>query len=198
MTSQKHVAVYVLGWYVANSTPQSEQCLHGLHHTSSNLIQWQLWSSCHLRLHNVSSDYCAWFYCMFMFMVIWIPHFCCYIVIYSYFIFFVFTFLTKYISLAKCIDINLTLSNSKNYAHALRLIVCCQRKAQNTVKISNIMCIKSQNLNYSRHVLQLPLTNALKPGVKWRMMWLEQLWQAMLQLHLSDQQVYCLLRCNLY
>ena len=63
-------------------------------------------------------------------------------------------------------------------------------------KISNIWCTKSQNLNDSRLVLQLPLPNPLKPGVKSRMkMWLEQRRQAMLQLHLSDQQFYCLLRC---
>ena len=36
-------------------------------------------------------------------------------------------------------------------------------------------------------VLQLPLRNLLKPGVKSRMkVWLEQRRQAMLQLHLSD------------
>ena len=36
-------------------------------------------------------------------------------------------------------------------------------------KISNIRRIKSQNLNVSRLVLQLPLPNPLKPGVKSRM-----------------------------
>ena len=65
-------------------------------------------------------------------------------------------------------------------------------------KICNISGTKSQNLNDSRLVLQLPLPNPLEPGVKFRMkMWLEQRRQVMLQLHLSDQQVYCL-RCVLY
>ena len=58
---------------------------------------------------------------------------------------------------------------------------------------------KSQNFKNSRLVLQLSLPNALKPGVKSRMkMQLEQRRRVMLQLHLSDQQVYCLLKCVLY
>ena len=66
-------------------------------------------------------------------------------------------------------------------------------------KISNIRRINSPNLNVSRLVLQLSLPNPLKPGVKSRMtMLLEQRRQAMLQLHLSDRQFYCLLRCALY
>ena len=66
-------------------------------------------------------------------------------------------------------------------------------------KISNIGRTKSQNLKYSRLVLQLPLPNPLKPGVKSRMkMWLEQCRQAMLQLHLSDRVFYCLLMFVLY
>ena len=45
----------------------------------------------------------------------------------------------------------------------------------------------------------LSLPNPLKPCVKLRMKtWLEQRRQAMLQLHLSDQQFDCLLRCGLY
>ena len=36
-------------------------------------------------------------------------------------------------------------------------------------KISNVRCAKSQNLNDSRLVLQLSLSNLLKPGVKQRM-----------------------------
>ena len=41
--------------------------------------------------------------------------------------------------------------------------------------------------------------NSLKPGVKSRIkMQLEQHQQAMLQLHLNNQQVYCLLSCDLY
>ena len=64
--------------------------------------------------------------------------------------------------------------------------------------ISNIRCPKSQNLNVSCLVLQLSLPNPLKQGVKSRMMYLGQRWQAMLQLHLSDQQVYCLISCDLH
>ena len=52
---------------------------------------------------------------------------------------------------------------------------------------SNISRTESQNLNVSRLVLMLSLPNPLKPGVK-----------SMPQLHLSDQQVYYLLRCGLY
>ena len=47
---------------------------------------------------------------------------------------------------------------------------------------------KFQNLNVSRLVLQLSLPNPMKPGVKSRVnMELEQRWQAMFKLHLSDQ-----------
>ena len=61
-------------------------------------------------------------------------------------------------------------------------------------KTSSINRIKSQNLNVSCILLQLSSLNPLKPGVKLRMkMKLEQL-----QLHLSYQQFYCLLRCDLY
>ena len=65
---------------------------------------------------------------------------------------------------------------------------------------SNIRHIKSQYLDVSqRLILQLSLPNPLKPCVKSRMkMQLEQRRQAMLQLHLSDQQLYCLLRYGLY
>ena len=66
-------------------------------------------------------------------------------------------------------------------------------------KISNKRCTKSQNLNDSCLILQLPLPNPLKPGVKLRMtMQLEQRRQTLLQLHLSNQQVYCPLWCALY
>ena len=62
---------------------------------------------------------------------------------------------------------------------------------------SNIRHTKCQRLNVSCLLLQLSLLNPLKSGVKLRMkMLLEQHWQAMLQLHLSDQQFYCLLRCD--
>ena len=66
-------------------------------------------------------------------------------------------------------------------------------------QISNIRRTKSQTLNVSCLVLQLSLPNPLKPGIKSRKkMLLEQLRQAMLQLHLSDQQFYCLPGCVLY
>ena len=66
-------------------------------------------------------------------------------------------------------------------------------------QIFNIRCTKSQNWNVSCLVLQLCLPNPLKLGVKLRMkMYLEQRWQVMLQLHLSDQQFYCLIKCTLY
>ena len=66
-------------------------------------------------------------------------------------------------------------------------------------KISNIRCTNSDNLNDCCLVLQLSLPNPLKPVIKLRMkMELEQRRQALLQLHLSDQQFYCQLRCTLY
>ena len=66
-------------------------------------------------------------------------------------------------------------------------------------KISNISRTQNQNLNDFRLIMQFPLPNALKPGFKSRMkVSLEQRRQAMLQLHLSDRQFYCLLRCVLY
>ena len=64
---------------------------------------------------------------------------------------------------------------------------------------SNNRRTTSPNLNVSRSILQLPLPNPLKPGVKSRMkMSLEEWQQAKLQLHLSDQQLICQLRCDLY
>ena len=66
-------------------------------------------------------------------------------------------------------------------------------------KVSNIRRTKSQDLNDSRLVLQLSLPNSLKLGVKSGMkVYLEQRRQAMLQLHLSDHEFNCLLRCVLY
>ena len=60
-------------------------------------------------------------------------------------------------------------------------------------QISSINHAKSQYLDVSRPVLHLSLPNPLKPDVKPRMnMELEQRRQAMLQLHLSDQQLYSL------
>ena len=80
----------------------------------------------------------------------------------------------------------------------MTLVICdfhesCDKKKSvcligNYRKISNIRCTKSPNLNVSLLVLQLSLSNPMKPGVKSRM--------KMLQLHLSDRQFYCLLRCS--
>ena len=51
----------------------------------------------------------------------------------------------------------------------------------------------------SRLVLQFSLSNLLKPGIKSKMkMYLEQSRKAMLQLHLSDQQLNSVLKCILY
>ena len=66
-------------------------------------------------------------------------------------------------------------------------------------QVSNIRRTKSKTLNVSCLVLQLSLPSTLKSGIKWRMkMQLEQRRQAMLQLHLSDQQFHCLVGCDLY
>ena len=62
-------------------------------------------------------------------------------------------------------------------------------------EVSNISRTKSEHLKDSRSVLLLSLPNPLKPDVKSRM---KAMLQAMLQLHLSDRQFYCLLRCVLY
>ena len=69
----------------------------------------------------------------------------------------------------------------------------------NCRKISNLRRTQSQKLDESYLGLHLSLSNPLRTGVKLRMkMKLEQRWQAMLQLHLRDQQLYCLLKCDLY
>ena len=66
-------------------------------------------------------------------------------------------------------------------------------------KISNIKHTKYQNLHVSRLILQFFLPIPLKSDVKSRMkMQLELRRQAMLHRHLSDQQFYCLLRCDIY
>ena len=65
-------------------------------------------------------------------------------------------------------------------------------------KTSSISRTKFQNLNVSCILMQLSSLNSLKPGVKLIMMLLEQRRQTMLQLHLSYQQFYCLLRYDLY
>ena len=66
-------------------------------------------------------------------------------------------------------------------------------------EISSIRTIKSKNLSVSRLILPLSLRNPLKSGVKSNVkMLLAQRRQAMLQLHLNDQQVHCLQCCDLY
>ena len=56
-------------------------------------------------------------------------------------------------------------------------------------QFSNIRRTQSQYINVSRLALLLSSPNPLKPCIKLRMkMYLEQRRQAMLQLHLSDQQ----------
>ena len=70
--------------------------------------------------------------------------------------------------------------------------------SSNYRKTSSISCTKSQSSNVSCILLQLSSLNPLKPDVKLRMkIELEKRRQAMLQLHLSYQQFYCL-RCSLY
>ena len=64
-------------------------------------------------------------------------------------------------------------------------------------QISNIRFTKSQNLNVSRLGLQLVLF-AQYIEARWMKVWLEQHRQVMLQLHLSDQQFKCLLKCVLF
>ena len=77
----------------------------------------------------------------------------------------------------------------------------CQRISYLVLMENNISTYckvsKTQQIQNPHLILKLSLPNPLKPGVKSRMkMQLEQCRQAMLQLHLSDQQLYCLLRCT--
>ena len=66
-------------------------------------------------------------------------------------------------------------------------------------KIFNVSRTNFQTLNDSCLILKLSLSNPWKSCVKSRMkMYLEQRRQAMLQLHLSDQQFHCQSRCVLY
>ena len=61
-------------------------------------------------------------------------------------------------------------------------------------EISNIRPTKSQNSNVSRLDLQLPLRNILDQYI----LDIYGMLEAMLQLHLSDQQFNYLLKCDLY
>ena len=64
---------------------------------------------------------------------------------------------------------------------------------------SSVSRTKFKNLNVSHLAMQFLLHNPLKPGGESGMnMQLGQHRQAMLQLHLSNQTLYCLLRCGLY
>ena len=90
-------------------------------------------------------------------------------------------------------------TSARKTLHCYHMRITASQFTDKCRKISNIRHTKSQNLNDSRLVLQLPLPNPLESGVKSRMnMGLEQHRQAMLQLHLSDQRVYRLLRGVLY
>ena len=68
-----------------------------------------------------------------------------------------------------------------------------------TVKYLLKVAPNPKNSNVSWLVLQVSLPKPLKPAIKSEMkMKLEQRRQAMLQLHLSDQQSNWLQRCDLY
>ena len=91
-----------------------------------------------------------------------------------------------------------------NHVHVTQQFTCVKSEILCFIcgwyrKTSSISRTKFQNLNVSCILMQLSWLNSLKPGVKLIMkMLLEQRRQAMLQLHLSYQQFYCLLRCDLY
>ena len=106
--------------------------------------------------------------------------------------------------------INTTTSpKSKKCSHGYQRPVSYHNKIQPTLslciilgihrQIFDIRRIKFQNSNVCRLASQLSLCDLLQPGVKLRMkMYLEQRRQAMLQLHLNDQQCCFLLRCDVY
>ena len=80
-----------------------------------------------------------------------------------------------------------------SFARSVSDLYCTYRQ------ISNIRRNKSQNLNVSHLAFELSLPGPLKPDDKClrTKMLLEQRREAMLQLHVSDQQFYCLLMCIL-
>ena len=88
-----------------------------------------------------------------------------------------------------CFKVATLISYSSTFCHCL-LHTCADTHYRKTSSTSRT---KSQNLNVSCLIMQLSLLNQLKPGVKSRMKM-----SALLQLHLSYQQFYCLLRCDLY
>ena len=75
-------------------------------------------------------------------------------------------------------------------------VLCIHTGIPDYRQVSNIRRIEYQNLKVSCLVLQLSLPNLLKPCVQLRIkILLEHRRQGMLQLHLSDRQFYCQLRC---
>ena len=109
----------------------------------------------------------------------------------------------------QAVSMTTSLCQSKLYINQLYIIISkiiiiindCAMLVMNHnyCKIYSISRAKSQSLNVSCILLQLSSLNPLKPGVKLRMKRsLEQHRQALLQLLLSYQQFYCLLRCDLY
>ena len=99
---------------------------------------------------------------------------------------------TYYVLSFRCVFVMDLIRTGPGQSPRIGLVDCSYRQ------VSNIRRTKSQHLKDSRTVLWLSLPNPLKPDVKSRMMLLEQCRQAMLQLHLSDRQSYCLLGCVLY
>ena len=66
-------------------------------------------------------------------------------------------------------------------------------------QISNISHTTFQNLNVSRPILHVcPIHSSQVSIQELRCSWSREHGRAMLQLHLSDQQVYCLIRCALH
>ena len=76
------------------------------------------------------------------------------------------------------------------------MVSCLSSTSEYTTLMYGKTCNISRTPN--PRTLSLSLCNLLKPDVKWRIkMLLEQHQQAMLQLHLSDQKYYCLIRFDL-
>ena len=90
---------------------------------------------------------------------------------------------------------------------ALKWFLVCWNQTGSVVRIDNIylpsiLWYKTHSIPkhncFSSH-LAVVFAQSIETSVKLRMkMYLEQRRQAMLQIHLSDQQFYCLLRCVLY
>ena len=97
-----------------------------------------------------------------------------------------------------------SLENKNNFKMLKRLTLCNDVGLYCTIHSKLLICknirpTQYQNWNVSRLILQFSLPNPLKPSVKSKMnMQMEQRPQPMPKLHLSDQEFYCLLRCDLY